>query len=241
MSTRRFFSDHTPGEDSPGSTITITGDELHHLRHVNRAKCGDVIEVINGKGSLYSGKIRTFKPGEAIIDIIHEETVPQPPTDIIIAVSLLKQRAMGILLEKLCEIGVAEIIPLIFTHTDEKFNPGRLKKWQKIPPQALKVNKHLWCTKIHEPLSLDSFIQYSSQYETKIMLDINGNKTTQKDWQLPLLAIIGPPGDFCEDEREALVKNGFIRYNINDAVLKSETAALSIAAILKNGIHCNFH
>jgi RsmE family RNA methyltransferase len=48
--------------------------------------------------------------------------------------------------------------------------------------------------------------------------------------------VIGPPGDFTPAEREQLVNSGFLRYNINDAVLKSETAAISIVAILKAAV-----
>jgi 16S rRNA (uracil1498-N3)-methyltransferase len=236
MNTRRFFSDSSPGVNSPGATLSINGDELHHLRHVNRAKCGDIIEVINGKGSLYTGEIRAFKPGEAIIDIKQEETCDKPGSNIIIAISILKQRPMGILIEKLSEMGIDEIQPIIFTRTDEKYNPSRLKKWQKIAIQSLKVNKRLWSTVIHEPLTFAHFITYSARFDTKLMLDISGDIATTNQWPHPILAVIGPPGDYCEDERAGLVKNGFMRYNINDAVLKSETAAISIAAILKNAI-----
>ena len=47
-----------------------------------------------------------------------------------------------------------------------------------------------------------------------------------------MVSVIGPPGDFVPEERELLLRKGFIQIKINDSILKTETAAISIAAIL---------
>jgi len=226
---RRFFSFYP----CTGNTLRISGDEYHHLKNVNRAKPGDPVEVIDGKGSLFIGEIQAMKPNEALVLVKKIEKGLKPPVNVIVAPSLLKQHPMNVMIEKLTEIGVDEIRPVKFTRTDETYSPARLKKWSRIASQSLKVNKRLWLTDIYPPVSLAEIIEMSKPIKTKILLDIPGQSTVNITWQFPVIAVIGPPGDITTEEREILLQNGFNPYKINDAVLKSETAAISIAAVLK--------
>ena len=230
MRERRFLT------ESPlsGDTLRISGDEYHHLKTVNRAKCGDSLEVINGQGSLFFGEIRAMKSNEALVQVLKEEKSEKPPARVIIAVSLLKQRPMNLLIEKLSEMGIDVIRPLIFTRTDEPYSPSRLKKWQRIAAQSLKVNKRLWQTEIYPPATLKELIQSPLPVNTKILLDISGTKPADifQQVQFPVISVIGPPGDMTDQERQFLIENRFTPYNISDCILKSETAAMSIAAIL---------
>ena len=214
-------------------TLRISGDEHHHLRYVNRAKCGDQIEVIDGRGSLYFGEIQAMNANEAVVRVEKEEKSEKPPVSTIIAPSLLKSRSMNIMIEKLTEIGVDEIRPVFFTRTDEKYNPSRLKKWNRIAVQSLKVNKKLWRTDIYPPVSLDEIIAISTVAGARVLLDITGEPASVNRWEPPVFSIIGPPGDVTAEERDRLVKGGFTPYRINDYVLKSETAAILIGAVLK--------
>jgi 16S rRNA (uracil1498-N3)-methyltransferase len=228
MSTRRFFSYHP----ITANTLRITGDEYHHLKHVNRAKCGEPIEVINGEGTLFWGEIRAMKSDEALVLVKKIVKSHKLPANVIVAPSLLKQRPMNVMIEKLTEIGVDEIRPVLFTRTDETYSLSRLKKWNRIASQSLKVNKRLWLTDIYPPVSIDQIIEMSQPVKTKILLDISGQTPKDFTWHFPVIALIGPPGDITAGEREILVQNGFTPYKINDVVLKSETAAISIGAIL---------
>lgn len=232
METRRFLSLH-PVKDN---RALITGDELHHLKTVNRAKSGEKIEVINGKGTLYSGAIREINLHEAVVDITQREKQGKPPVNITIAPSLIKKKAMHGMVEKLAEIGVDEIRPLIFARTDEKYSPAMLKKWQRIALQALKVNKKLWPTSIYPPVSLQEWVESVESMEnagSKMLLHVGGATASPGNICRPVTAIIGPPGDFLPGEKEWLKEKGFVEIKINDAILKTETAAISIAAILK--------
>jgi 16S rRNA (uracil1498-N3)-methyltransferase len=229
MNTRRFFS----GNPINGATISISGDEYHHLKHVNRAKCGDQIEVIDGRGTLFVGEIQELKPDEALVDVKGNETKKKPPVSVIVAPSLLKQRSMNLMIEKLTEIGVDEIRPVMFQRTDEIYSSSRLKKWTRIAVQSLKVNKGLWLTDIFPPVGIDEIIAVSQAVKTRILLDIGAENQVTDSWQMPVIAVIGPPGGIEEEEQEQFISNGFLRYQINNCVLKTETAAISIAAILK--------
>jgi RsmE family RNA methyltransferase len=80
---------------------------------------------------------------------------------------------------------------------------------------------------------MGKLIETAKAVKTKILLDIGGEPPVDFTPQYPVMAVVGPPGDLTPEEREQLVQSGFIPIKINEAVLKSETAALAIGAILK--------
>ncbi len=231
MENRRFITDRP----EKGNRVFITGDELHHLKTVNRAKSGVEVEVIDGKGALYIGRIQALSSHEAVVEIMGRETRERPAIRMTIAPSLIKKKAMAVLVEKLAEMGVDEIRPVVFTRTDEKYGPSLLKKWQRIVMQALKVNKKLWPTVIYPPVNLHELIENTRDAGTKILLHVDGDRVSipgicQRGGNV--VSVIGPPGDFLPEERTLLKENGFSEINLNDGILKTETAAMSIAAIL---------
>lgn len=206
---------------------------MYHLVTVNRAKPGDEVEVFDGKGTLFWGCIEKIGDKAAQVAIHKEHREEKPPAKLVVAPSLVKKKNMHLLIEKLAEIGVDEIRPLYFSRTDEKFAPSMLKKWRKIALQSLKVNKRLWLPGIFPPEKITGVIENTGHFPTRILLDIEGTSMAEApEPQFPTIVVIGPPGDFLEEERRLLLESGFIPYRINPGILKTETATLSIAAIL---------
>jgi len=213
--------------------VTIEGDEFFHLKSVMRGKQGEEVEIINGKGDLFFGKITEISKNQAFVHIQKTKKKNPPLSKIIIAPSLLKIKPMNEMIEKLSKIGVDEIRPVIFNRTDSKPSASKKEKWNKIAQQSLKVNKKLWQTSIFDPVKVQKIISYSKKIKTKLLLDLNGSEELKPNFSFPVISVIGPTGDFTEKERELFIKNGFIPVKINDCILKSETAAIAIGAILK--------
>ena len=230
MEIRRFFADNPIS----GDTIVITGDEHHHIRSVNRLKPGHRLELIDGNGNLHHAEISYLQRNQTVAVVKETITQPQPPVKTIIATSILKTKAMHLLIEKLTEMGVDEIRPVNFHRTDVPFAPSMLEKWRRIAAQSLKVNKKLWATRFHPAVSLEQLIDHSSNgnVNTRLLLDIEGPKPTTINWSPPVLAIIGPPGDYTPTEKQLLLTNNFTPLTINPNILKTETAALSATALI---------
>lgn len=206
---------------------------MFHLRKVNRARTGDKVEVIDGKGSLFGGTIAAIDKNKAVIHIEKEEIKPKPALKTIIAPSLIKKKSMSLMIEKLTELGVDEIRPVLYSRTDEKYQQSMLIKWQRIAGQSLKINKRLWLTSIYPPVAIAGIIEFSKSMATRILLDKDAENIGGREFLFPVISVIGPPGDLAAEEKDLFLENGFIPYNINDCILRSETAALSIASILK--------
>ena len=218
MNLRRFFTE----TEIKNNTAEIGGEELHHLKNVIRLKVNDCLELVNGKGFLYRGEITEINSNSAKVRVKVIKKEGKSRGKIIIAPSLLSRRAMNILIEKLSEIGISEIRPVIFDRTEEKPVESRINKWKKIASSSLKVNGRLWLTDIFPPVNLDDILRYSEKIPAKILLDLAGVFEKNLDLKSSIIVLIGPPGDFLDQERKKILQNG-----------KSETAAISISAILK--------
>jgi 16S rRNA (uracil1498-N3)-methyltransferase len=229
MHIRRFFADQIINHKE----IIVSGDEFHHLKTVLRCSPGDQVEVVNGAGSLYIADIKAIKKNEAFLKIISHEYQERKPPQISIAVSVLKKRPMNLLIEKLTEIGVDQIIPLQLKRTDEVFSLSSIKKWEKIACQSLKINKNLWIPEILPIHSKDQMIAKTANFQTKLILLIDGDAPQAIRYKPPLTAVIGPAGDFDTEEIEYFKENNFRGLTINGNILKAETAAISIAAIIR--------
>jgi len=228
MRTKRFYSDRNPESEH----IDIISDELFHLKNVLRGKPGDPVEVFDGRGNLFKGKIKSVTNVKAVIRIDEEISVEKPGRNIIIAPSLIKRKPMSLMIEKLTEMGVEEICPVIFSRTEAVYSESSMKKWERSALESLKVNDNLWPSQIHEPCTTEELIERSKEIKNKILLDIEGKRTYIKN-KGPFLCVIGPPGDFTTEERNMFINAGFEPVNINESVMKVETAAFSAVSILK--------
>jgi len=230
MGLRRFFS---PNE-MVNNQLSIDGEEYHHVANVMRCRPGDELEIVNGRGRLLHGRIASLKKSYLQVDVLGFEDFPMPPPRVIIAPSLTKGHAMNWLIEKLTEMGVDEIRPLLCERTDVSCSAAQLRRWEKIATQSLKVNRKYWLTRIFPPVSPAEIVVQAEKIPGRVLLDIDAKKKTGQVFPFPVVAVIGPPGDLSENEKEYFRENDFIPLLINDGILKTETAALAIAAILKN-------
>jgi 16S rRNA (uracil1498-N3)-methyltransferase len=230
MAERRFFS----ANDAVDGRVTIDGDEFHHIVRVMRYRVGDELEVINGRGRLTVGRIDAVSGRSLQVVVQRAEDFPPPPPRVIIAPSLTKGHAMNWMIEKLSEMGVDEIRPLLCERTDVSWSASQLQRWEKIAAQSLKVNRRYWLTRILPPVAPAALIAAAAALPAKVLLDIAADRKLSPRSAFPVLAVVGPPGDFTPAERQLFRAAGFLPALVNDAILKTETAALAVAAILKN-------
>ncbi len=229
MAHRRFFCSRL------NSRVFLDGDEFHHMFKVMRVKTGEEVELYDAAGGVGRGRVTAFEPGRAVIELEDLSSFPRPEPGVIVAAALLKSALMDWLVEKLCEMGVDEIRPIVYTRTEIKAGESMLQRWQRIARQTLKVNHRHWATEVFPPQGLVSFLESCPGHSAGYFLDLAGSEPLRPPFPGPVLVLIGPPGDFTQEERSRLLQAEFLPRRINDAVLKSETAALAATAILKNG------
>jgi len=136
------------------------------------------------------------------------------------------------MIQKATELGVTKFIPIIFDRTIvRKINKERL---EKIIIEAAEQSNRINVPSITEPQSLKDFL--SNKKMDLIFTDLNSqNKKIdlEKLTTNPCCVIIGPEGDFSEDEREQILAFKEVQpIKINENILRSETAVISALSIV---------
>ena len=135
------------------------------------------------------------------------------------------------MIQKATELGVTKFMPIITERTIvRKINEKRIRK---IIIEASEQSNRLNLPELDELKNLDEFIKENAQ-TTVIFGDLNSNnKKINIKGSDPICILIGPEGDFSVKERENISKlKKIIPLNINQNILRSETAAISMISII---------
>mgnify|MGYP002655116310 CR=1 FL=1 len=220
------------------NTKTLLPDEAHHIIKVLRMKIGDIIEATDGQGNVYKGQISSTEPFG--IDILSNTHLESPKIRIRVIISAIKIPLLELIIQKLTEIGIDEII---ITHTD--FSQISLKniipKWERFKTiilTACKQSERVYFPEIR--IQSLSEIVYSSD-----SLNIIGNTQYTIRDTIPITHLniqevssinlfIGPEGGFSEQEYTRLIENHqYIPIQLTPHILRSETAAIVGGGIIK--------
>lgn len=210
------------------SSDCLPDNEVHHAFKVLRIKKGESIKIIDGKGFRAEAEVISSQKTDIHYRIIYSELDPPSYPRITVAVGILKNsERYEWMVEKLTEIGVEKIIPLLSERVERKgLNLERLHK--KIL-SAVKQSGKSRIPELTSPISIHelmkktknrSFIAYcGSASDKKIFHEVIEN---QKDVTL----VIGPEGGFSDDEINFFSEQGCSVVTLGDSRLRTETAAV---------------
>lgn len=204
-------------------------DSLHCVR-VLRMKVGDTIEVIDGNSYRYNCKILEAHQKRTRVEILNKQYVPHSwNNNITIAVAPTKHLdRMEWLVEKLTEIGINRISPLLCRYSERK--EIKTERLEKIAISAMKQSLKATLPQIDSMTPLKNFIsdcncsqKFIAYCDSSIpRLLFSKEYTPNKDCCI----LIGPEGDFSKDEITFAIENGFHPISFGDNRLRTETAAL---------------
>ncbi len=234
MATRRFYASC---ENFNNETITLDFEQTRHLRGVLRLRENENVHIFDGAGKEFSCKIETIGKRETLLKIRAEiaPTAPESNLDLTLAVALLKGEKFDLVVQKAVELGVSKLVPLNTKRADVKLSSGekKLERWRKIVVDATKQCGRAKLLEINEPLDFREFIE--TAHGTRLLFaeksgeSFSTIKTSQK-----ITAVVGSEGGWEDAEIEAARRNDFQIVTLNGRVLRAETAAISIAAILQH-------
>lgn len=218
--------------DLDGQGGTLIGDEYRHCVKVLRHKIGDAIHVTDGKGALANGVIEQIDKRTVQLKIsaleLKETLVPR----IEMAICFPKSAArVEFMLEKLVELGVSSITPLV-SHRSErrKINLERLTK--KIV-SASTQSGHVHFPVLNELITLQKFVDTLDASQS-LYCHYRNDNLQLKDVDVvknDITILIGPEGDFSDEELRLMEGRGIRSVNLGNHRLRTETAALAACAI----------
>ena len=229
-----FFS-----RDIEGGICRLDHDESGHCVKVLRHRCGDEISVIDGCGTLYRCRITSdsHKGVEAMV-LEQTENWGSHPYRLHLAVCPTKNNdRYEWFAEKACEIGLDELSPVIGEHSERRVL--KTARVEKILVSAAKQSLKASVPTVNEPVSVKEFIRASTGDGLKLIAycfeDENIPRRSIKEVLdgfdgTDVIVMIGPEGDFSQEEAALALEAGFIPVHLGASRLRTETAAVTAAS-----------
>ena len=224
---RLFFSESL----SLNLTAKLDKSQSHYVSKVMRIKKSEVFSLFNSSGE-WEAIILDISKNIVEFNVTKQLRQKENSKELWLAFSPLKSNYFNFMIQKATELGVTKFLPIIFDRTIvRKVNKERL---EKVIIEATEQSNRINIPTIEEPQSLDSFL--NNNKTDLIFTDLN---TTNKKIDLnqltsnPTCVIIGPEGDFSEEEKEQILNyKGVQPIKINENILRSETAVISALSVI---------
>ena len=227
MSNIRLFF---PESLSINLTSKLDKSQSHYLVRVMRVSIGESFSLFNQSGE-WGAKIIEITKGIVGFSITKKLRSLDNKRNIWLAFAPIKLNYLNLMIQKATELGVTRFIPILTERTIvRKLNQKRINK---IIVEASEQSNRLKVPVLDEIIKLDNFLK-DNQKTTIIFGDLN-TKNIKLNFNIkePLCVLIGPEGDFSPREREKVLKfENVIPLKINENILRSETAAISIVSII---------
>jgi len=214
----------------PANTYVLDETESKHAIKVLRLNQGDSIHLVDGKGNFYTAEIinpHTKKCEVKIIDQSSKNPI-SPSIHIVIAPTKNTDR-LEWFVEKVTEIGISEITPIICAHSERKvLKTDRIKK-RAISAMKQSLKAHL--PVINEAISFKGLIASSAQFNGQRFIahcyeeDQQHLKEAYQKGKNCLI-LIGPEGDFNQEEIKLALESDFIPISLGESRLRTETAGI---------------
>ena len=194
--------------------------QSHYVGKVMRIKIGDIFSLFNSSGE-WEAKILNFKKNIVEFKVTQKLRQKENSKEIWLAFSPIKSNYLNFMIQKATELGVTKFLPIIFERTIvRKINKERL---EKIIIEASEQSNRISVPPIEDPKYLKEFLK--NKKVDLIFTDLNSrNKKLELDSLTgnPICIIIGPEGDFSEEEREQILDfKGVQPIKINENILNA--------------------
>lgn len=204
-------------------------EEAQHCTRVLRLNVGDEISLTDGKGYFYKAEITAATNKRCLVTI--RETIFQEPLwccHLHIAMAPTKNMDRNEwFAEKATEIGFDELTFLNCRYSERKVIKN--ERIEKILVSAIKQSFKARLPKLNEMTDFDKFITQPFEGQKFIAHCYEGEKPLLKEMLKPgedALVLVGPEGDFSEEEVKRAIELGFIPISLGKSRLRTETAAL---------------
>ena len=216
-------------------TDKLDKSQSHYVSKVMRLKEKEVFSLFNSSGE-WEAKIANINKSIVEFNVTKQLRQKENTKDLWLAFSPIKSNYFNFMIQKATELGVTKFLPVIFERTIvRKINKERL---EKVIIEAAEQSNRITVPSIEDPQKLKSFLNNDMDL---IFTDLNTANTKidlKKLTTKPTCVIIGPEGDFSEEEREEILKfNGVQPIKINENILRSETAVISALSIINYAIN----
>lgn len=216
-------------DDLEHDRVALDAGARRHLERVLRLRAGDPLELVDGRGGLASARWQA--DGHARVTARASRS---PPDDdaLVLAVAPPRLPRLEWLVEKACELGVAELVLLRTQRAERLPGEGRLARLARLGDEALLQCRRLHRMPVRPPTTLRELL--ARPRRGALWMGVpprDGAPGVPPPRSGPLLGLVGPEGGFSDAEDALLRDAGAVPVVLGRTVLRVETAALALAIL----------
>lgn len=238
---RAFYEEAVP---EIGATVVLNEAEGRHLARVLRARVGEAVELLDGRGAICHGVFAGERGRSAAVTVQAVGCVPRKSPELCLVQALPKGKGMDGIIRQAVELGVARIYPVLSERSEVRLDDARrsskAEHWQAVAREACKQSGNPWLPEIGEAQGLGEALAAlpggcaglagSLEEDARPVWDVLAG--------LPgtisgVAVAVGPEGDFSTAEYSLLRERGFLPVRLTALVLRVETAALAMLSIVE--------
>ena len=235
MTRRRWIADSWDADSA-----ILTGEHAAHLSRVLRARPGQEFEIVAGE-RVRMGRIDSVAD-DRVVFTLGEEILAASVLPLCVLLSVFKFDRFEWAVEKLTELGVADIQPVIASRTDAhlaKSAEKRAERWRRIALESSQQARRSSTPVIHDPVALKHAVSIQAVHKVLLAETEKRNSLASVLDSLPqlepeakLYIAVGPEGGWTEAELQFFDANGWKRASLGETILRAETAAIAAVSVV---------
>ncbi|MGD8413863.1 MAG: RsmE family RNA methyltransferase [Candidatus Latescibacterota bacterium] len=217
------------------TTVTLSGDEHHHLSRALRCSAGDTVFVTNGRGLMLECRVGDVSRHSTSAEVVSVVENDPPGRELVLALGMIKKDRFERAFEQCVELGITRCVPFesckvsVATYTS-KF----LVRLHKIGIAATKQSFRSYLPQVVEPVTFERVVSAARGMDRSVV----------GHWKGPLprpggngstLVVVGPEGGFTDAELQSLRDAGAETAGVSPHRLRSETAAVALVGAMWRG------
>lgn len=228
---RRFYFNNN---DLHGNHVDLSLEESHHISKVLRLECGSLLELLDGKGGVYSGSIVAIDQ-LVTVEVIEKLHSGITGDNVRIAQGMLKGQKMELLVQKSTELGAAAFLSYYGERSQGKLNDGQAAKkqqrWQRIALEACKQCKRTDTMIVGTSVSFADLVQATEDDgRLRLIFWEEEKSVVLNDFELQEFSgvdiILGPEGGLSQNEIDLARQYGWQTVSLGKRILRAETAGI---------------
>lgn len=225
----RFFCATRPLK---GAKLELDGALGHQISRVLRLHVGDRVILQDGSGRAWESVLRQVWPGRAQVEVGNLcDVAAEPDLQVTLFASILKGEKQEFLVQKVVELGVWAIQPIVCSRTLAKPTGQKMARWRRIATEAAEQCERAVVPPIRDPLPINSALCESP---TLVCVERSGEPLGDlvSIGATKLALWIGPEGGWTREELGWLSANGSHFASLGSRILRAETAAVAALAVI---------
>ena len=218
--------------------VTLDADETRHLRNVLRLRVGDEVSVFDGEGREFRCSVSEIAKNCSRLTVVESAapTSPESPLELTLAATILNGEKYDLIIQKAVELGVAALVPLLTIRCEVKLRDAikRMDRWHRIALEATKQSGRGCIMEIAEPSTFERVIAGSKDAHLALFSERDGSDFSGLTQAAKMTVLIGPKGGWDDEELEMARSRHLPVITLGGRILRAETAAIAVTAILQH-------